>query len=56
MLSVESVERRLGDPKAYVLFYEFFYKAAVGEPRWKECLLDEDLRFGNDTTEAFLRS
>ena len=53
MVSVESIDRRLDDPKAYILFYKFFYKAAVGEPSWKNCILDEELRFGNDTTEAF---
>jgi hypothetical protein len=33
MLSLESMERRLENPKAYYVFYEFFYKAAVGEQR-----------------------
>ena len=54
MLSLESIEQRLENPKAYYVFYEFFYKAAVGEVRWKECLDGtSDERIGNDTTEAF---
>ena len=31
MLSLESIEKRLENPKAYYIFYQFFYKAAVGE-------------------------
>ena len=53
MLSLESIEQRLDNPKAYFMFYEFFYKAAVGECRWKECMGDGTSRIGNDTTEAF---
>jgi hypothetical protein len=54
MLSLESMEQRLDNPKAYYVFYEFFYKAAVGEVCWKDCLEDSDgKRIGNDTTEAF---
>jgi len=53
MLSLESIERRLEDPKAYYVFYEFFYKAAVGESRWKECMSNDEARIGNNTTEAF---
>jgi hypothetical protein len=53
MLSLESIERRLENPKAYYVFYQFFYKAAVGEGRWKDCMDSSDLRIGNDTTEAF---
>ena len=26
------------DPKAYFIFYMYFYTAAVGEVRWKEYL------------------
>jgi hypothetical protein len=53
MLSLESFEQRLENPKAYYVFYEYFYKAAVGEVRWKECMDSSDERIGNDTTEAF---
>jgi hypothetical protein len=53
MLSLESIERRLEDPKAYYVFYQFFYKAAVGEVRWNDCMDSGDVRIGNDTTEAF---
>jgi hypothetical protein len=53
MLSLESIERRLENPKAHYVFYQHFYKAAVGEVRWKECMDSSDLRIGNDTTEAF---
>jgi hypothetical protein len=53
MLSLESIERRLEDPKAYYIFYQFFYKAAVGEGRWNDCMDDSEVRIGNDTTEAF---
>ena len=53
MLSLESIEQRLENPKAYYVFYEFFYKAAVGEGDWKNCLKISDKRFGNDSTEVF---
>jgi hypothetical protein len=53
MLSLESIEKRLENPKAYYVFYQFFYKAAVGEVRWKECMNSIETRIGNDTTEAF---
>jgi hypothetical protein len=53
MLSLEDIERRLENPKAYYIFYQFFYKAAVGEVRWKECMDCSEVRIGNDTTEAF---
>ena len=38
MVSLESMMLRLADPKAYYLFYEYFYKAAVGEKTWKDCM------------------
>ena len=50
--SIESVKRRLKDPKAYCIFYMYFYTAAVGEERWKECLSTEG-RIGSNTMEAF---
>jgi hypothetical protein len=55
MFSLESIERRLENPKAYYVFYEYFYKGAVGDTQWKEYLEDEDktVRIGNANTEAF---
>ena len=41
------------DPKAYFLFYMYFYTAAVGEVRWKECMTKKDTRIGSNTLEAF---
>jgi hypothetical protein len=51
--SIESLKRGLKDPKAYCIFYMYFYTAAVGEERWKECLSKEDTRIGSNTMEAF---
>jgi hypothetical protein len=51
--SIESVKRQLEDPKAYCVFYMYFYTAAIGEVRWKECLSKEEGRIGHNTTEAF---
>jgi hypothetical protein len=31
----------------------YFYTAAVGEVRWKECLSKEDRWIGSNTMEAF---
>jgi hypothetical protein len=55
MLSLESIEKRLLHPKAYYVFYIIFYRAAIGEARWKECMDDNNdtARIGNDSTEAF---
>jgi hypothetical protein len=51
--SMESLGRRLEDPKTYCIFYMFFYTAAVGETRWKEYLSNEEGRIGSNTMEAF---
>jgi hypothetical protein len=51
--SMESLKRRLHDPKAYCVFYMYFYTAAVGDTHWKECLSKEGGRIGSNTTEAF---
>jgi hypothetical protein len=51
--SLESIKRRLKDPKAYFIFYMYFYNSAVGEVRWKECLSKEEGRIGSNTMEAF---
>jgi hypothetical protein len=54
MLSYESMKVRLDNPKAYYVFYEYFYKAAVGEIKWKQALKrGVDERLGNNNTEAF---
>jgi hypothetical protein len=54
LVSIESVKRRSEDPKAYCVFYMYFYyTAAIVEVRWKECLSKEEGRIGNNTTEAF---
>jgi hypothetical protein len=50
---MDSLTRRLKDPKAYCIFYMYFYTAAVGEVRWKECLSKEEGRIGSNTMEAF---
>jgi hypothetical protein len=51
--SIESIKRRWKDPKAYCIFYMYFYTAAVGEVHWKECLSKEEGRIGSNTMEAF---
>jgi hypothetical protein len=51
--SIESIKRRFKDPKAYCIFYMYFYTAAMGETRWKECLSNEEGRIGSNTMEAF---
>ena len=51
----ESFSTRLDDPKMYYLFYENFYKAALGETVWKEDMKadNNEARIGNTNTEAF---
>jgi hypothetical protein len=49
---MESLARRLKDPKAYCIFYMYFYTAAVGKLRWKEYLSKEEGRIGSYTMEA----
>jgi hypothetical protein len=51
--SIESLGRRFKNPKAYCIFYMYFYTAAVGELRWKEYLSKEEERIGSNTMEAF---
>jgi len=52
MLAFECFEERWRFPKAYHLFYDHFFKAAVGEKKWKESL-EDNKPFGNSNTEAF---
>ena len=42
------------NPKAYYIFYLFFYKAAVGEVCLKQCMDSSEERISNNTTEAFV--
>ena len=51
--SIDSIKRQLKDPKAYCIFYMYFYTAAVGDVGWKECLSKEEGRIGSNTMEAF---
>lgn len=55
MFSLESMLKRLDNPKIYYIFYEFFYKSAVGESEWKQFMskTSNGVRIGNDNTEAF---
>jgi hypothetical protein len=51
---MKSGKRRLEDPKASsCIFYMYFYRATVGEARWRDCLKEKDRRIGNNTTETF---
>ena len=52
MLAVECFEERWKFPKAYHLFYDHFFKAAVGDRKWKASL-EGNKPFGNSNTEAF---
>jgi len=52
MLAFECFEQRWQFPKAYHLFYDQFFKAAVGDRKWKICL-QENKPFANSNTEAF---
>ena len=40
------------DPKAYFIFYMYFYTAAVGEVSWNECMAKKESRIGSNTFEA----
>lgn len=50
--SIESFQMRLKLPKVYYLFYEFFFKAVVGEGLFKRRFV-EGKRFGTNILEAF---
>ena len=41
------------DPKAYFIFYLYFYPAVVGDTSWKECIAKKEGRIGSNTMEAF---
>jgi len=50
--SIESFQLRWKLPKVHYLFYEYFFKAVVGECIWKR-LLAENKRLGTTVLEAF---
>ena len=52
MPAYECFEMRLRFPKAYKVFYEYFYKSVVGESNWADAL-ESKSEFGNFNTEAF---
>jgi hypothetical protein len=53
MVSMESIQQRLDNPKAYYVFYEYFYKGAVDKSAWTESMEVEGKRLGNNNTEGF---
>ena len=50
--SIESFELRLALPKVNYIFYEYFFKAVVGENAWKRRFVEKK-RFGTNVLEAF---
>jgi len=50
--SIESFQTRLKNPKVNYIFYEYFFKAVIGEARWKRNF-EENKRFGTCIAEAF---
>jgi len=50
--SIESFQARLKLPKVNYVFYEYFFRAVMGEARWKQ-RLQEDKRLGTTNAEAF---
>jgi hypothetical protein len=50
--SIESFQMRLLLPKVYYIFYEYFFKAVIGEGTWKQCFTG-DKRFGTNILEAY---
>ena len=50
--SVLSFQSRLHNPKVNYLFYEYFYKAVIGEARWKRNM-EEKKPCGTSISEAF---
>jgi hypothetical protein len=43
---------RLKLPKVNFIFYEYFFKAVVGDGNWKQCFA-ENTRLGTNISEAF---
>jgi hypothetical protein len=50
--SIESFQMRLKLPKVNFIFYEYFFKAVVGDGIWKQCFA-ENKRLGTNVSEAF---
>ena len=50
--SIESFQMRLKLPKVNFIFYEYFFKAVVGDGIWKRCFA-ENKRLGTNVSEAF---
>ena len=50
--SIESFQMRLLLPKVYYIFYEYFFKAVIGEGTWKRCFTGNK-RFGTNILEAY---
>ena len=53
MVSLEGMQERFKLPKHYYVFYNIFYRAAVGDMKWREYAKQETGRIGNNNTEAF---
>jgi hypothetical protein len=50
--SIKSFQMRLKLPKVNIIFYEYFFKAVVGDGIWKRHFA-ENKRLGNNVTKAF---
>lgn len=50
--SIEHFQERYANPKVYFLFYDYFFKAVMGESKWKKNLR-ENKRLGTSLAEAF---
>ena len=50
--SIESFQKRLDLPKVYYVFYDYFYRAVIGEADWKN-KIESKKRLGTNITEAF---
>jgi hypothetical protein len=52
--SLEAFEMRLEIPMVYIIFYDYFFKASVGDSRWKRECLDEGCdSLGSIQAESF---
>lgn len=51
--SIESFQKRLQYPKVCYIFYEFLFKAVMGEGRWKKNRKEANKRMGTGCAEAF---
>ncbi len=53
--SIQSFQMRLKLPKINFIFYEYFFKAVVGDGNWKQCFT-ENKRLGMKISKAFAHS